>query len=374
MLRLTNIKLEDGTKIPDIEADDGSDLVSERDVSGLMAVPGFVDTHIHGSFGFDVSDGRAEDILSLAELLPSVGVSDFLPTLMTLDENGILKACDAVAEAKESLSETCGAYADILGIRLEGPFLNPAMSGAQKTENIVSSDKFAGIIEKVEKEYPGLLKMIDIAPELEGAGDIVKEYKDRYVFSLGHSGSDYEDSMRFFKDGGNSLTHALNAMRPCLKREPGPLGAAFDNPDTFVEVICDGIHVDQTVLRMLFKLFEGRIVVISDAMRAAGMPDGFYDLGGTRVESRGGRTYFGSEGNLAGSVTNLAQEAERLYSYGIGRYSIINALTVTPLKRLNIQKNCVSGLDKCNFNFVDDQLRLMCVISRGRLVSPYLML
>ena len=128
------------------------------------------------------------------------------------------------------------------------------------------------------------------------------------------------------------------------------------------------------VYRMLFKLFEGRIIVVSDAMRAAGMPDGFYDLGGTRVESRGGRTYFGSEGNLAGSVTNLAQEAERLYSYGIGRYSIINALTVTPLKRLNVKNYNVSGLDKCNFNFVDDQLRLMCVISRGRLVSPYLML
>ena len=374
MLRLTNIKLQDGTLIPDIEADDGNDRISVRDMSGLTALPGFVDSHIHGSFGFDVSDGRAEDILSLAELLPSVGVSDFLPTLMTLDEDGILKACDAVAEAKESLSETSGAHADILGLRLEGPFLNPAMSGVQKTENIVSSDRFAGIIDKVESSFPGLVKMIDIAPELEGGYDIVTSYKDRYVFSLGHSDCDYEQTMRFFGKGGNSLTHALNAMRPCLKREPGPLGAAFDSPDAYIEVICDGFHIDRTVLRMLFKLFDDRIITVSDAMRAGGMPDGVYDLGGTRVEARGGRTYFGPDGNLAGSVTLLAQEAERLFSFGVPAAAITSALTIAPKKRLNIVKQGVSGIDTNNLNFVDDRLRLKCVISRGRLVYPYLML
>ena len=374
MLRLTNIRLEDGTLIPDIEADDGSEQISERDMSGLTAVPGFVDTHIHGSFGFDVSDGKIEDIVSLAQRLPSVGVSDFLPTLMTLDEDGILKASEAVAVAKEKLPDTDGAYADILGLRLEGPFLNPAMSGVQKSENLVSSDKFAEIIEKVERSFPGLIRMIDIAPELEGGYDIVSSYKDRYVFSLGHSDCDYNKTMCFFSKGGNSLTHALNAMRPCLKREPGPLGAAFDAPDSYIEVICDGIHVDKTVLNMLFKLFEDRIIVVSDAMRAGGMPDGIYDLGGTPVESRGGRTYFGPSGNLAGSVTNLAEEAERLYSFGVPRKAILEALTVTPRKRLNIEKQVISGLDSNNLNFVDDRLRTNCVISRGRLVYPFLML
>ena len=374
MLRLTDIRLEDGTLIPEIEADDGSDIVSERDMSGLIAVPGFVDTHIHGSFGFDVSDGNTGDIESLAKKLPAFGVSDFLPTLMALDEERILKSAKAVCEAKEALSSYNGSYADILGLRLEGPFLNPSRSGVQNPENLVSSERMSEIIDRVEKEFPGLVKVIDIAPDLNGAGDIVKKYKDRYVFSLAHSDADYVETMRFFNDGGNSLTHALNAMRPCLKRDPGPLGAAFDDPDAYVEVICDGIHVDQSVLRMLFKLFEGRIIVVSDAMRAAGMTDGIYDLGGTPVESRGGRTYFGDKGNLAGSVTDLAQEAERLFSYGIGRTSIINALTVTPLKRLNASKCSISGLDKCNVNFVDDHLRLMCVISRGRLVSPYVML
>ena len=374
MLRLTNIRLEDGTLIPDIEADDGSDQISERDMSALTAVPGFIDSHIHGSFGYDVSDGKADDIVSLAKRLPSFGVSDFLPTLMTLDEDRVLKAAEAAAVAKEKLSSIDCAYANIIGLRLEGPILNPVMSGVQDPSCIVSADGLVNIIENVEKSFPGLIRMIDIAPELDGAMDIVSKYSNRHVFSLGHSDSDYNKTIEFFENGGSSLTHVLNAMRPCLKRDPGPLGAAFDTPDSFIEVICDGIHVDKTVLKMLFKLFEDRIIIVSDAMRAGGMPDGIYDLGGTPVESRGGRTFFGPSGNLAGTVTDLAQEAERLKSFGIQRTAVLKALTDTPRKRLNIENNGVSDEKGMTLNFIDDSLRTKCVISRGRLVSPYIML
>ena len=374
MLRLTNIRSYDGKTIPDIEVEDGSDVYSERDMSALKAVPGYFDSHIHGSFGFDVSDGNAEDNVSLAKSLSAFGVSGFLPTLMTLDEERILKAAEAVSDAKRKLSDFDGSYADIAGLRLEGPFLNSSRAGVQNPGSLVPSDRFARIVERVESEYPGLIKMIDIAPELEGAMDLLREYKDRYVISLAHSDSDYEKASEFFANGGNSLTHALNAMNPCLKREPGPLGAAFDAPESYIEVICDGIHVDKTVLRMLFKLFEDRVIVVSDAMRAGAMPDGVYDLGGISVESRGGRTFFGPDGNLAGSVTNAAREAEILFSYGIPPVQVIKSLTHTPRKRLNVDIQGVSGLDPNNLNFVDDSLRLMCVISRGRLVSPFIML
>lgn len=370
MLRLTDIKLADGSVISEIEAYDGKDHLEEKDMSAFTALPGFFDSHIHGSFGYDVSDGRTEDVVKMASLLPSFGVSDFLPTLMTLDEDAVLRAAGAVYEAKQKLSGTDLAFAEIAGLRLEGPFLSPLRAGVQDPVNLVTADKLSSIIEKVERDYPGLLKMIDIAPELDGAMELVKGLKDNYVISLGHSDCDYKTADEFFKIGGNSLTHALNAMRPCLKREPGPLGAAFDNSDSYIEVICDGIHVDPTVLRMLFKLFEDRIIVISDAMRAAGMPDGIYDLGGTHVESRDGRTYFGENGNLAGSVTCAAQEAVRLFSYGISKKSIVKALSDTPRERLNINK---SGHLR-DLVFVDDEMRLMCMISRGRLVSPYIML
>ena len=374
MLRLNNIKLADGRSISGIEVYDGKDSVEEKNMGAYNAFPGFFDSHIHGAFGYDVSDGRAEDVVKLASLLPSFGVSDFLPTLMTIDEEKILRAAGAVAEAKTKLSEADFSYANIAGLRLEGPFLSPLKAGVQSQDNLVTAEKFTDIIGKIENDYPGLLKMIDIAPELDGAMDLVKELKGRYVISLAHSDCDYKMADEFFKTGGTSLTHALNAMRPCLKRDPGPLGAAFDNGDTFIEVICDGIHVDPSVLRMLFKLFDGRIIVISDAMRAAGMPDGVYDLGGTPVESKGGRTYFGSNGNLAGSVTNLAQEAERLFSYGISKELIAKALTETPRKRMKVNNSGRSGGLTEDIVFLDDEMRLMCMISRGRLVSPYFML
>lgn len=374
MLRLTNIRLFDRTVIPDIEVDDGKDAVEDRDMGDLTAVPGYFDSHIHGSFGFDSSDGRAEDIVKLASMLPGFGVSDFLPTLVTLDEDRILKAAGAVAEASDKLGSFEGPHANIAGVRLEGPLLSPGMAGVQNPECLVSADKFSLILEKLENEYPGLVKMIDIAPEIEGAMDLVHRFSDRYVFSLAHSDCDFQKALEFLSSGGKSLTHALNAMRPCLKRDPGPLGAAFDNEDSYVEVICDGIHVDPVVLKMMFRLFDGRIIVISDAVRAAGMPDGYYDLGGISVESRGGRTFFGPSGNLAGSVTSMSQEAERLYSFGIDKETIIRSMTCTPRRRLGISKDNDPGALRRNLNFVDDEMRLMCVISQGRLVSPYVML
>jgi len=374
MIRLKNIRTFDGSLMPDVEVDDGRGTLEERDVSELLAVPGYFDSHIHGSFGLDVSDGNADDLVSMAQKLPSFGVSVFLPTLMTLDEEKILKAAQAVSEAAERLRTFDGSYAAIAGLRLEGPCLSPLKAGVQDSDSLVSADKLSEIITKMESHFPGLVRMIDIAPENDGAIDLVKEYKDRYVFSLAHSDCGYDKAMEFFRAGGKCITHALNAMRPCLKRDPGPLGAAFDYKDSYIEVICDGHHVDQTVLRMLFNLFDGRIAVISDAMRAAGMPDGTYGLGGTEVESRGGRTYFGPSGNLAGSVTDLSEESLRLFSYGVPEKSIVRALTHTPKERFGIENGFVSADGKCDFNFVDKHLRLMCVISRGRLVTPYIML
>lgn len=374
MLRLKNIRTLDGSRISDIEVDDGKGTLEERDMGELFAVPGYFDSHIHGSFGFDVSDGNSEDVIKMAQKLPSFGVSVFLPTLMTLDEENILKAAEAVSEARESLKDLDGPYAYIAGLRLEGPCLSPLKAGVQDHGNLVLADSLSDIITKLETRFPGLVRMIDIAPEIDGAIDLVKEYKDRYVFSLAHSDCDYGKATEFFEAGGKCLTHALNAMRPCLKRDPGPLGAAFDQKDSYIEVICDGHHVDQSMLRMLFDLFDGRICVISDAMRAAGMPDGTYDLGGTLVESRGGRTYFGPSGNLAGSVADLSLESERLLSYGISKTQIIRALTDTPRERLNIEKCVISAADKTDLNFIDDQFRLMCVISRGRLVTTGIML
>ena len=185
--------------------------------------------------------------------------------------------------------------------------------------------------------FPGLLRIIDVAPELDGGIDFIREYSDRYVISLAHTQADYDKACEAFEAGAGSVTHILNAMNPCLKRDPGILGAVFDNGNIYCEIICDGIHIAPPVLRMLFELIpEERIIVISDSMRGAGMPDGIYKLGDADVTVKKGRTYYGPSGGLAGSVTNMGQEYERLLDFGIQPSKALMACVENPLSRLDV--------------------------------------
>ncbi len=326
--------------------------VETVDCSGKFITPGFFDSHIHGCFGVDISDASAEDIVRMSEELAACGICAFLPTTMTLPEDRIREVLQAVSDAVDLLENMTAPHADIPGVHLEGPFLNPEQAA----------------IHSLEKDYPGLIKIIDIAPELDGADEFCREFAGRYVLSAAHTTADYGTALDFFARGGSSVTHMLNAMEPCLKRAPGIQGAAYDCSDVFVELICDGFHIEPPVLRMLFGLFEGRIVIVSDSMSAAGMPDGKYELGGAEVEVRNGRTYGGSDGRLAGSVTLVTEAAQKLYSYGIKRESILDALIYVPYKRLGMTPPMLLPGERADVNILAEDLRLVKVISGGRVV------
>lgn len=301
----------------------------------MIEGPIFIDTHIHGAFGEDVSDASSAGIVKMARRLPELGVKAFCPTTMTISEDNIMRCFDAVASAKDKLSEEGGIYADILGIHLEGPFMSPNKAGVQNKDYCIPPFKAGAIVDKIESSYPGLLKIIDVAPELEGGFEFIREYHDRYVISLAHTEADYDTACEAFASGAQSVTHLLNAMNSCTKRDPGVLGAVFDNKDIYCEIICDGIHIAPPVLRMLFAMLpEDRIIVVSDSMRGAGMPDGVYKLADADVTVKDGRTYYGPGGNLAGSVTNMAQEASRLVSFGIDPVKVRLACVENPLCRL----------------------------------------
>ena len=297
----------------------------------------FIDTHIHGAFGEDVSDASADGIVKMARRLPEFGVGAFCPTTMTISEDNIMRCFEAVCSARDKLADEGGKYAKILGVHLEGPFMSPNMAGVQNREYCISPVSAGRIVDRIEKSFPGMLKIIDIAPELEGAVEFISEYKDRYVISLAHTEADYDTACRAFEAGASSVTHLLNAMNPCGKRDPGILGAVFDNRNIYAEIISDGIHISPPVLRMLFALLpEDRIIVVSDSMRGAGMPDGVYKLADADVTVRNGRTYYGPDGNLAGSVTNMGEEEKRLISFGIDPSMVRRACIENPLSRLNI--------------------------------------
>lgn len=309
-------------------------IPSEADVN----IPGFVDTHIHGAYGVDVSDGICEDIKKLSVKLREDGVIAFCPTTMTLPEDKIFRCFEAVMRAKEELEAEGNAHSRVLGIHLEGPFFNRETAGVQDVSSLKEPKDGFSLIEKLEADYPGLLKIIDIAPELPGAFDFIQEFKDRYVISIAHTRADYDTACRAFEAGVRSVTHLMNAMDPSLKRAPGILGALSDHPDVFAELICDGIHIDQAYLRMLFKILrEDRIIVVSDSMRGTHMPNGIYKLADADVEVRDGRTYYGEGGNLAGSVTYMGQEAERLIAFGIPEEKVRAACYDNPLSRLGLK-------------------------------------
>ena len=316
--------------------------VETTDCTGRYITPGLFDSHIHGCFGTDISDASSEDIVNMSQQLAACGVSAFLPTTMTMSEDDIRKALQAVSDAADIFENMAGPHAEILGVHLEGPFLSSARAGVQNKGALMLPS--VSLIESLEKDYPGLIKIIDIAPELEGSEEFCS---------------------KLFKTGGTSVTHMLNAMEPCLKRAPGIPGAAYDSKGVYVEVICDGYHIEPPVLRMVFELFEGRVVVVSDSMSAAGMPDGKYDLGGSEVEVRGGRTYGGSDGRLAGSVTPVSEAMQRLYSFGIAREKIADALTAAPYRRLNMNVPELVPGEKANVIIMDEDMRITEVFSCG---------
>lgn len=297
----------------------------------------YIDTHIHGAFGFDTSDANCENLVSMAKKLPTLGVKAFCPTTMTIPTDDIFRVFESVSKAKEILDSTTEPHADILGIHLEGPFMSPFMAGVQDSSCCISPSKAGKIVDKLEASYPGLLKIIDVAPELDGGIEFISEYSKKYCVSLAHTKADYDTACKAFEAGANSVTHLMNAMNPCLKRNPGILGALVDFPDVYAEIICDGIHISPSYLRLLFKLLrKDRIVVVSDSMRGCGMPDGTYKLSDVDVCVRDGRTYYGLDGGLAGSVTYMEQEAERLIEFGITKEQVHLACLINPLSRLNI--------------------------------------
>jgi N-acetylglucosamine-6-phosphate deacetylase len=302
-----------------------------------MKIPGgYVDTHIHGCFGEDMSDHSAEGLVRMARLLPNFGVTAFCPTTMTISRDDIYRCFEAFKKAEDILSgDRC--HARLLGIHLEGPFLNPDMAGVQAEEYCLDPADGMSLPADLEARFPGVLKIIDIAPELPGGYEFIREYSSRYCISLAHTKADYEIASRAFECGASAVTHILNAMGGCGKRDPGVPGAVFDAGNIRTEIICDGIHIDKTVLRMLFELLpEDKTVVISDSMRGAGAPEGVYKLGPADVLCRDGRTWFGPSGNLAGSVTDIASEASNLFAFGIAPDKIIRSCSVNPLETLGM--------------------------------------
>lgn len=332
------------------------------DAEGKYVVPGFVDVHVHGAAGADFSDGAAGDIEKMAAYEGSVGVTSFCGTTMAFSEeilNGIFDAAKQVRGNRKQGS------ANLIGINMEGPFFNKAKKGAQAEKYIIDPDM--PMFRRLYERSGRMILLVDIAPELSGSVDFIKEASRECAVSVAHTCATYQEAKAAFEAGANHVTHLYNAMPPFTHRDPGVVGAACDYAD-YVELICDGIHIHPSVVRSVFKMFgEDRVCLISDSMRAAGMPNGVYSLGGQTVYMTDGKATL-EDGTIAGSATCLPECFRRAVKFGIPLESALRAATANPAKSVGKydEIGSLTAGKRADIVILDESLQPVSIIMEGK--------
>lgn len=326
------------------------------DLCGAYVIPGLIDVHTHGNSGADFSDGLFDGDLKMAAYLASVGVTAFTPATMTLPYHVISEALKAGRRLRDAEPFVFGNISILAGAQMEGPFFSEKKKGAQNAEYLRLPDKEA--FDKLFFESDGMIKIADIAPELDGSELFISETKEKCTVSVAHTDANYEEARLAFAAGATHLTHLFNAMPPIHHRNPGVIGAAAECGNVTAEIICDGIHVHPSAVRMAFRIFGSeRICLISDSLRCCGMPDGEYELGGQSVflKNRVARL---SDGTIAGSATNLYDCMLNAVSFGISKEDAIRAATYNPAREIREldKMGSISNGKLANFVICDDSL------------------
>ena len=343
---------------------ESSDSEEVIDAGGCYVIPGLTDIHFHGCVGYDFCDGTEESIQKIADYELANGVTTICPASMTLSEDALMKIYKA---AKDYHSDT---GAELVGINMEGPFISVENKGAQNPKHIHRPD--ADMFYRLQEAAGGLIKLVDIAPEKEGAMECIEKLSSDVTVSIAHTAADYETAQEAFDKGARQVTHLYNGMKPFHHRNPGVIGASCDRSDVMVELITDGIHSHSGTVRTTFKMFgDDRIIIISDSMMACGLSDGQYTLGGLDVTVKGSKATLTKEGNIAGSVTNLMDCVRcAVKNMNIPLGSAIKCAAVNPAKAIGIYDR-FGSLDVgkvANIVLLDENLDIKCIIKDGKTV------
>ena len=336
------------------------------DASGCYVIPGLTDLHFHGCVGEDFSDATPDGLQKMADYELSRGVTQICPAGMTLGEDQLTRICENAAAHR---AKNPGG-AELVGLHLEGPFLCKAKKGAQNEAFLHDPDP--AMLHRLQQAAQGMVKLVTLAAEQPGALEFIRSaQEDGITVSLGHTTADYDTACAAYEAGARQATHLFNAMPPFSHRAPGVVGAALDTPLCNVELICDGVHIHPSVVRAVFKMFGyKRVILISDTMRAAGMSDGDYTLGGQAVKVKGKLATL-ADGTIAGSVTNLMNCMRTAVSFGIPLEDAVWAAAVNPARAIGIfsRMGSLEPGKRANVVVLDQNLELKDVFFRGELVD-----
>jgi len=337
------------------------------DASGMIVVPGFIDTHVHGGSSSDVMDGTGEAVRKIAEYHARFGTTSMLATTTTESFDRIVQAVRATRAVIEGGTDG----AEILGIHLEGPYINPERMGAQNVEHVRSPS--LAEFERILKESANRVRIVTLAPEVKGAMEFIAAVKNRGIaVSAGHSNASYTEMMSAIEAGITHVTHIFNGMKEFHHREPGIVGAALAQKELTVSVIADGIHVHPKAITILFKAKGAdSIILITDAIRAAGMSDGTYELGGLAVTVKSGVCRLAS-GTLAGSTLTMNMAVKNTVNFlGIPLLDALKMASTNAAKMIGSAEtkgSLETGKD-ADITILDGNFNVQSTIVKGRIIA-----
>ena len=332
-----------------------------------VVLPGFIDEHIHGAGGFDAMDGTEEALKTIADTVAAEGTTGFLATTMTQSPQNIEKALEAVKAYRKSGREEGAA---VLGVHLEGPFIAAAHKGAQPLEYVAKPD--VKTFKRYNEASGDCIKIVTLAPEEEGALELIAHLKERGIVpSVGHTGAKHEAVLAAIKAGATNVTHTYNAQSALHHREIGVVGSALLCDELNCEMICDTIHVSVPAMKLLVKNKpKGRLVLITDAMRAKGLADGVSELGGQTVYVKGSEARL-ADGTLAGSVLKMNRAVQNLIEkVGMPFTDAVDCATLAPATVLGLNKETgsIEVGKNADFAVLDSKFNVVLTVRGGKVI------